>query len=137
MSMNKKNIIFLVSLFLLISSSLMVDAAPQYVGANFCGESAVLRVLKLVGVIIIVAKIAIPLILIVIGSLDLYKAVLAKDGKDLTSSLRTFVFRLLAGVLVFFVPTIVNAAFDLLSDSTTGEATNNQCIKCVLDINQC
>ena len=109
MSTNKKNIIFFIIVLLLFGTCMVVDATTtttlkhEYVGAGFCEEAAVLKVLKLVGIIVIIAKIAIPLILIVFGALDLYKGVVGKDDKDFTNSLKTFVFRLIAGVLVFFL----------------------------------
>lgn len=139
MNTNKKNIIFFIIFLLLFGTCLVVNAAPlkhAYVGHGFCDETAVLKVLKLVGIIVIIAKIAIPLILIALGSLDLYKGVVGKDEKDLTNAFKTFVFRLIAGVLVFFIPTFVEVAFDLAYE-VVGGSTTNRCIECVLDTSKC
>lgn len=142
MSMNKKRLIFISTILLLLLCSFMVVDADTtlkhaYVGENFCAEESVQKVLVLAGYILILAKIAVPLILIIVGSLDLYKAVMGKDEKDLAKSLKSLVLRLIAGIFIFFVPTIVNYAFDLIYDSTDGEAVDKKCVTCVLDPGSC
>ena len=133
--MNKKKIIFFITVFLLLSSCIIVNAEPAYVGENICGEESVKKILRLVGVIIILAKILIPLILIVLGSIDLYKGVYGKSEKDLVSGVKSLALRILAGVFIFFVPSIINMAFDIIYEST-GRVTN-ECITCVLDTSKC
>ena len=141
MNTSKKFIICSIIVMLLLCSVFNVFAAPttlqhQYVGDNFCNEVAVLKIFKLVGYIIIIAKIAIPLILIVLGALDLYKGVIGKDEKDLFAALKTFVLRIFAGVVVFFIPTIIDVAFDVIFENSGG-TVSNKCVSCVLDVNQC
>lgn len=106
---------------------------PTIVGENFCDETSTKRVLSLVGNIIIIAKVLVPLIIILIGSIDLFKAVMAKDDKELMTSIKSLGLRLLLGVFIFFVPTIVDVAFDLVNDGHN----DNQCVKCVLNPGEC
>ena len=108
----------------------------RVVGDNFCDDEKVQTVLKLAGYLLIIVKIAIPLILIVMGTIDLYKAVVGKDEKVLMKSLKTLMIRIALGVFIFFIPNIVNWTIDLFYE-TSGGTNNKQCINCVLEPNSC
>lgn len=142
MSTNKKIFFFTLCLLLLVFSVTVVDAsvlvgAHGYVGENICSEDSIKRILKLVGILIIIVKIVVPLLLMVLGSIDLFQAIVGKDGsKDLSKSLKTFVLRVVLGIFIFFVPSIVNVVFDIYYDSIN-EENNNECVTCVLDIDNC
>lgn len=109
---------------------------PTIVGENFCGETSTKRVLSLVGNILIIVKIVVPLLIIIIGSIDLFKAVMGKDEKDLMKSVKSLGLRLLLGIFIFFVPTIVNYVIDLVGE-ISGGSSNNQCVTCVLNPSKC
>lgn len=103
------------------------------VGEGFCEEDSTRRVLSLVGIILMIAKVLVPLIIILIGSIDLFKAVMSKDEKDLMKSIKSIGLRLLVGVFIFFVPTIVDVVIDLVRDGHN----ENQCVECVLNPLNC
>lgn len=84
-----------------------------YVAANPCSENSIKRVLKIFGFLIFVAKIAVPLIIIGLGTFDLFKAVVDKDEKSFGKQVKQLIIRVVTGLMVFFVPNIVNAAFSL------------------------
>ena len=142
MNMNKNKFIFLSLIILIVSwfvgMDVLADVDPTIVivGEGFCGETSVQRVLVLVGYLLVIVKIAVPLILIVIGTIDLMQAVTGKDDKSLTKSLKTLLLRVLLGVLIFFIPTIVNVVFDLIYE-TSGSTENTQCINCLLEPSEC
>jgi hypothetical protein len=52
-------------------------------------------------------KIGVPILLILLGSLDFAKGVLSDDSKTLSKSTSTFVKRCIAAVAVFFAPYII------------------------------
>ena len=52
-------------------------------------------------------KIAVPILLVVLGSLDFGKAVLADDEKALSKATSTFVKRIIAAIMIFFAPYII------------------------------
>lgn len=81
---------------------------------NFCTESAPLW--KLIGRVLLVFKIVIPLLLIIFGMIDLGKAVIASDEKAIKAATNSIVRRLIAAVVIFFIPTIVGAIFGLVDD---------------------
>lgn len=93
--------------------------------------------LKFIGYILLIVKIVIPLLLIVFGIIDLFKAVTGGKDGEITKSLKTFIFRLIAGVAIFFVPTIISFIFSLVDGFDSVESEFNVCQKCILNVSQC
>ena len=54
-------------------------------------------------------KIGVPVLLVVFGMIDLGKAVMQSKEDDIKKAQQTFIKRLLAAALVFFVITVVHA----------------------------
>ena len=102
--------------------------------STFCGDTA--NIWKIFGYIVLVFKIVIPLLLIVFGMVDLGKAVVSSDEKAISKAVSTLIKRFIAAVVVFFVPTLVNALFNVLT-ITTGVGDYNTCVTCVTDVNSC
>ncbi|MDO4394761.1 MAG: hypothetical protein Q4C23_02115 [Mycoplasmatota bacterium] len=67
-----------------------------------------------------VIQIGIPIILIVLGMLDLGKAVVASKEDEIKAAQKLLVKRAIYAVAIFFVVFAVNAVFSLLA-GTTGE----------------
>lgn len=65
-------------------------------------------------------KIAVPIIVIVLGSLDFGKAVLLNDKDALQKAGITFVKRCIVAVAIFFIPTILNYILEWVDSSTCG-----------------
>lgn len=62
-----------------------------------------------------IIQIGIPIILIVMGTIDLGKAVLSSDDKEIKGATGRLVKRAIAAVAVFFVGTIVSLLMNLFS----------------------
>ena len=71
---------------------------PGSVGssAGFCANTA--SIWQLVGVVLLIFKIVIPIILIILGMIDLGKAVISSDEKAIQKSAKTLAFRIIAAV---------------------------------------
>ena len=98
------------------------DAANSEGG--FCEAAAPL--LKIVGIVVFVIKVAVPIILIVIGMVDLAKAVGEKDEGKIKEAQNRLIKRAIAAILVFLVITIVGIIFSVL-----GENSYKDCMTCV------
>ena len=83
--------------------------------SNFCTETQ--KVWALIGNIIRILQIAIPIIIILLGTIDLGKAVMAGDDKVIKESQKMFLKRLIYGVVVFFIIFIVRAVFSIVGDN--------------------
>ena len=74
-------------------------------------------VIAIVGFILNVIQWVVPVILIVIGSIDLVKAVIASKEDDIKKGQQTLIKRLIAAVIVFLVPLIVSVVMSLIGQN--------------------
>ena len=79
---------------------------------SFCESSA--EIWQLVGKIINIIKIVIPIIIVILAMLDLGKAVMAGEEKQIKEAQSRAVKRIIVGIIIMFVPTIVNLILDLM-----------------------
>ncbi len=68
-----------------------------------------------------VIQIGIPILLILMGSIDLGKAVISNDDKEIKGATGKLVKRALMAVAVFFVVTLVRVVFGWLAKTDIGE----------------
>lgn len=100
---------------------------------EMCYDIGVKKGLKLVGSLILVAKIVIPILLIIMGSIDFGKAAITSDSDALSKATKKFATRIGAGVAVFLLPTIINFIFDFIPVSNSFD----ECQKCVMHPGLC
>lgn len=155
MNMNKK-IMILVIFMLLLFPSLKVNADThksytnskielltganndyQVVGDNFCEEPDVLRAISFFGYMLLFAKLLIPLIIIVMGTMDFYKAVVADKSDEIKTQSIRFLKRIILGIIVFFIPTILNSFMLLVDGYTELEVKHKNCITCAVYPTKC
>ena len=101
---------------------------------TFCASTA--NVWQIVGYIVLILKIGIPIILIVLGMVDLGKAVISSDDKAISKAVGTLSKRFIAAVLIFFVPSIVSAIFKVATGNAinTAGSDTNICVQCVTNV---
>lgn len=106
----------------------------QYVAAEPCNDNNIRNVLKIAGLLLLLAKFIVPLLIIFYGVLDLYKSVIDKDEKSLPKQTRMLILRVVTGLIVFFIPNLVHGIFkasDKLNIIDTDDYKT--CASCVLD----
>ena len=91
----------------------------QLMAACPAGLEPIARFLKH-GVLPII-QIGIPIILIIMGTIDLGKAVLSSDDKEIKASTGRLLRRAIAAVAVFFVTTIVTLVMGLFGTTGNGD----------------
>lgn len=69
-----------------------------------------------------IIQIGIPIILIIMGSIDLGKAVLSSDDKEIKGATGKLIKRAIAAIAVFFVATIVSLLMGLFASSGADES---------------
>ena len=94
---------------------------------TFCLDSV--GIWRFIGEIIYVIRIVIPVIIVLLGTIDLGKAVMAGDEKVVKESQKTFIKRLIYGVAIFFIFIIVEVVFGLLGVETN-EGDTKVCWDC-------
>ena len=110
----------------------MINLIQVLDAASFCEETAELW--HVVGSVVTVIQWAIPAIIVLLGTIDLGKAVIAGEEKQIKEAQGIFIKRLIYGIVVFFVVMIVKAVFGAVGK---GGATGNVCFTCVADTSAC
>ena len=91
-----------------------------------CGKgSTLVNVIAIVRLVMNIICIAVPIIMILMGTIDLFKAVTAGKDEDIKKKQKALITRIIAGVLVFLVPTIVSVIMNLIGVSSWRACWNN------------
>lgn len=132
---NKTKKIFSIAL-LLFFININVIYAETSTDLHICEYPGVIRSLKMIGLIIFIAKIAVPLLLMYTSIVDVLKTVLSGKIEDLKKSGFIILKRTIAALVVFFVPSIVNFVFSTMVDIVDSPEYKT-CSTCLLDHNNC
>ncbi len=97
----------------------MLDDVIINVESNCYGFDSLVRVIR-DGVFPIV-QIAIPILLLVLCTFDLGRAVIGSDDKENKKILKRIVRRLVYAILIFFFITIINLVFTMVGSITDNE----------------
>lgn len=103
--------------------------------ANVCTNLA--EIWQLVGWVLWVFKIVIPIIIIIFGMIDLGKAVVASKDDEIKKSIKSLAMRAVAGIVIFFVPTLVGVIFRLVGGFSEVQSEYNVCATCVTHPKDC
>lgn len=87
--------------------------------------STLVNVIAIVRLVMNIICIAVPIIMILMGTIDLFKAVTAGKDEDIKKKQKALITRIIAGVLVFLVPTIVSVIMNLIGVSSWRACWNN------------
>lgn len=83
--------------------------------------------------VIYIIKILVPIIIIVLGMIDFGKAALSGDDKANVTTITTLGRRLIIGVLIFFIPTILDFFLGLVDGTKESVSKYGPCTKCMLE----
>ena len=102
---------------------------------SLCENRSIKQTMKLIGYLVQVVRWIVPLIIIVLGMIDFGKASIESDDKALNKATASLIRRIVAGVVVFFIPTIILGLLNAI-EITKGieDETNSQfgaCTKCI------
>lgn len=95
-----------------------------------CG--GLLPIVKVIVSLIKIMMILIPIALIVYGTIDLGKAVIASDEKEVKAAQSRLIKRFIYAALIFFVPVLVGVVMNLVAsgaDGSTDTASWESCWK--------
>lgn len=107
----------------------------ENVGDNFCEMGGnVTKALRMVGYLLFVAKLFVPIIIVGFATFDLYKSVMEGSTDSLSKQLKAIGFRLIIGILIFFLPTFVNI---LLTQLGSDKSEYANCQTCLLEPFDC
>ena len=87
-----------------------------------CTSSSVLATILFIKKLTKVLSIIVPAILIVLLSIDFVKAVIASDDEQIKRAQKLALKRIVYGVVIFFIPMIVNVSFSLLDSKDVSKS---------------
>ena len=89
---------------------------------------------SLISTVVSIIKIGVPILLIIFGMLDLGKAVISNDEKEMKGAQGKLIRRCIYAALVFLVVAIVQFVIGLVDS----DASTNSCISCFInDVGDC
>lgn len=147
----KKNICFVLLLMVTFSFGIMhVNALErssvfdvQYrfdgesAGTSYCSDANFKKPIRFIGRIFSILKILIPIIIIIFGVIDVSKAVIGSKDEEIKKSIKSLTMRVISGVVIFFIPTLINLLFTLVDDWNKYSTDYSNCSKCLTDPNHC
>lgn len=100
---------------------------------DFCYKTA--YIWQIVGYVLLVLKIIIPIIIIIFGIVELGKATVSSDDKLIGKSVSSLIKRVVAGIVIFFIPTLINVVFALIFDFAKVRDDYINCVDCLTSPN--
>lgn len=102
-----------------------------------CGNGLLTDVPKMlpntVHIIYMILQIAVPILLVIFGSIDLVKGIIGQKDDEIKKGQQIFIKRLITGILVFFIFSIVKLVVSFVnSDSDRGIDNVMDCVNCFI-----
>ena len=69
--------------------------------------------------------------------IDFFKAVVGSKDDEIKKSMKSLLYRVIAGVIIFLIPTLVSVVFSLIDSWVDIKGEFNACQKCVLNVKEC
>ena len=125
---NKKKLIAVIVSLISIDSV----SAMEVVDCGGLGSVPYVMI-RFIGRIVNIIKVIVPVILIIMGMIDMAKATTASDEKQMQTSRKMFIKRIMYAVMVLFVVSIVQLLFTILQTSVFQKENNLlSCVSCVI-----
>ena len=125
---NKKKLIAVIVSLISIDSV----SAMEVVDCGGLGSVPYVMI-RFIGRIVNIIKVIVPVILIIMGMIDMAKATTASDEKQMQTSRKMFIKRIIYAVMVLFVVSIVQLLFTILQTSVFQKENNLLgCVSCVI-----
>ena len=119
----------LLALFMVVNPVLATDAA----GCKSTGIDVDIKIANAVHTIIVVIQIVVPVLLVVFGSIDFLKAIVAQKDDEIKKGQQTFIKRLIQGVIVFFIIAIVRLIISFVAGDDDEKANIINCFNCFVN----
>lgn len=104
---------------------------------SLCSDKNVKTVMKLIGYLLVIIKIIIPILLIGLGTKSLVQTVISGKQEDLKKSALGLMWKFIAAVVIFVLPTIINFIVGLINGATDGISDYYTCRTCIFEPGKC
>ncbi len=131
----KKFIIFSIIGITILSFGTNIVYAATTSKISFCDYAGVRRAFKIAGIILNIVKIVVPLIIMITAMIAFSKPIISGKTDDITTNLTTLVKKLIAGLVIFLIPGLLDYAFSLVPNYDNSSMA--ACTTCLLDVDGC
>lgn len=100
---------------------------------GFCASTA--NIWQIIGYVMLIFRIAIPILLIIYGALDLGKAVIASKDDEIKKATKGLTMRAIAAIAIFLIPTIISFIFGMVTGFTEAKDDFDICKACITSPN--
>jgi len=104
---------------------------------DLCSSDNFKKPLKYVGWVLAIVKIVVPILIIVMGVIDFFKVFTSAKGDEIPKALRSLAMRAIAGIVIFFIPALINFLFSLIDDWNDYQTNYSECTKCLYEPSSC
>ena len=88
-------------------------------------------IMTIIGYVIFAIKVIVPVILVLFGMIDLTRAIMEKDESNIKKAQSLLIKRIIYGVAVYLVVTIVSLIMNLI---VSDDSSWKSCVKCAFDV---
>ncbi len=127
--MKRKKILLLIVLTLVLFASGNVYAMEKVSCGNITNIPA--KIPELSHYIVNLLQVAVPVILVIFGSIDLFKGIMASKEDEIKKGQHIFIKRLIIAIVIFFIVVIVKIIVSML-DTKQGNQNIVECIDCFI-----
>lgn len=113
----KKKLKLLTLGIILISYNINVYATESELAFNLCETDAV-KGFRIAGMFILVIQILIPVIIMILGMVDFFKAFITNEAKDMQASAKNLLKRFITGVIIYFIPVLINVILGTIATTS-------------------
>ena len=93
-----------------------------------------LKIPYITSLIITLVEVSVPVLLVVLGMIDLFKGIMAQKDEEIKKGQTIFIKRLITGAIIFFVIVVVKFIISIAADSSSNDII--ECIDCFTS-NEC
>ena len=138
--MNKKKRLVIFSIILLavvfvVSSDVYADNEwLKYGDVVSCGniKNIPIRIPNIVSMLISILNVAVPVILVIFGTIDLAKGMMAGDENEIKKGRQAFIKRIIAGACVYLIILGVKLLVNIVDENTENKTSIISCINCFI-----
>ena len=105
---------------------------------GFCSHPHVKQTLRFIGIVLVIAKILVPILIIGMGVVNLVQVIIAGKDEEMKKHMTSVLKRLIVGVAIFLLPGIIDFIYDTVSSLIgASNSSTSICENCILDLEKC
>lgn len=121
----------------------VVEKQDKYNGeikylSDICNENtSVVTIMRVAGYVLVIAKILIPLLLIIFGVISFSKIVISGKDDETKKAAEGLLIKFIAAIVVFVLPTVINFVFEMIEGTADGTEDYENCRICIFEPRNC